>query len=60
LVLLEARQEPNERWRVRFQGGGEAYAVELMAERGELTYLTCTAESLRRPRRYAVTSVAPV
>jgi hypothetical protein len=60
LVLLEARHEPSERWHVRFQGGGEAYAVELVAERGDLTYLTCSAEALRRPRRYAVTSVAPV
>lgn len=41
--------------RVRFRGrgGGDDYALEVVPGRGELTYLTCAATDLRRPRRYA-------
>lgn len=39
--------------RVRFRAGVREIEVEVVPEPGELTYLTCTAENLRRPRRYA-------
>lgn len=38
---------------VSFRAGGRVYDVELEPAPGELTYLTCSAEELRRPRRYA-------
>ena len=39
--------------RVTFRARGRLYEVEVTEELGELTYLTCSAESLRRPRCYA-------
>ncbi len=39
--------------RVGFRAGGRVYEVEVTEEPGELTYLTCSAETLRHPRRYA-------
>ena len=38
---------------VSFRAGGRVYDVELEPAPGELTYLTCSAEELRRARRYA-------
>jgi hypothetical protein len=38
---------------IRFRAGGRLYEVEVTHAAGELTYLTCTAEALRHPRRYA-------
>jgi hypothetical protein len=31
---------------------GAIHEVEIRVEFGDLTYLTCSAETLRRPRRY--------
>jgi hypothetical protein len=44
-------------WSVRMlaQQSGETYEVEVEQEAGELTYLTCDAETLRHPRRYVAT-----
>jgi hypothetical protein len=38
---------------VRFRAAGRLYDVEVTSEPGALTYLTCAAEMLRHPRRYA-------
>ena len=38
---------------VRFRAGGRVYDVEVSEEPGGLTYLTCTADTLRHPRRFA-------
>lgn len=38
---------------VAFRAGGRAYEVEVSPAPGALTYLTCSAERLRRPRHYA-------
>jgi hypothetical protein len=42
----------DERWRVSFRVAGSIHEVEIRVEYGDLTYLTCSAETLRRPRRY--------
>lgn len=39
-------------WRVELVARGEAYELDVVAELGELTYLTCNAEALHRPRRF--------
>jgi hypothetical protein len=39
---------------VRFRAGSRNFDVGVVYEPGEPTYLTCAAEALRRPRRYAV------
>jgi len=39
---------------VRFRAGSRMFDVGVVYEPGELTYLTCDAETLRRPRHYAV------
>jgi hypothetical protein len=38
---------------VQFRAGNRLLEVEVAPERGELTYLTCTTDTLRHPRRYA-------
>jgi hypothetical protein len=38
---------------VRFRADGRTFDVGVAYEPGELTYLTCSAETLRRPRHYA-------
>jgi hypothetical protein len=39
---------------VRFRAGSRMFDIGVVYEPGELTYLTCSAETLRRPRHYAV------
>lgn len=39
-------------WRVELVARGEAYELDVVTELGELTYLTCNAEALHRPRRF--------
>ena len=36
-----------------FRAGGRRFDVGVTAEAGELTYLTCSSETLRHPRHYA-------
>ena len=44
-------------WRVRFRtAGGELWEARVERREGELTYLTCSARELRRPRRYVAKS----
>lgn len=38
---------------ISFRAGGTIYDVEVERDAGELTYLTCSARTLRHPRRYA-------
>ena len=38
---------------ILIETGGRVYEVEVERSLGELTYLTCSAETLRHPRRYA-------
>ena len=47
----------DEGWRVQFHAAptGELHEVDVAGELGDLTYLTCCAEALRRPRRYVAT-----
>ena len=47
-----------DRWSVSFRTGGELLRADVAVEHGELAYLTCSAETLRRPRRY-VARLAP-
>jgi sucrase/ferredoxin-like protein len=37
---------------VAFRAAGRTYEVEVLSAPGELTYLTCSAERLRRPQHY--------
>ena len=39
---------------VRFRAGPRSFEVRVTYQPGDLTYLTCNAETLRRPRHYAV------
>jgi len=39
---------------VRFRAGSRAFDAGVVFEPGELTYLTCSAKTLRRPRHFAV------
>ena len=41
-----------ERWRVAFRAGGDVLQMEVGVEHGGLAYLTCSAETLRHPRRF--------
>jgi hypothetical protein len=41
-----------DRWTVAFRAGGEVLRADVSVEHGALAYLTCSAETLRRPRRY--------
>ncbi len=56
LSLLSSERE-GFGWRVRFASAGRELEVDVERQAGELTYLTCGAESLRHPRRYAARSL---
>ena len=47
-------------WDVRVAAGGAAHQVHVVAERGDLTHLTCSADALRRPRHYAAVTFRPL
>lgn len=55
LVLRRANRE-GETWRVTFVAGGAEHEVDVRAELGDLTFLTCGAPAVRRPRRYVATT----
>jgi hypothetical protein len=44
-------------WRVRLAAQGTRYEVDVVAEHGELTLLTCTSPTPKSPRRFVVRSV---
>jgi hypothetical protein len=52
LELDGVERTGDERWRVAFRVGALVHEVEITVEHGDLTYLTCNATTLRRPRRY--------
>jgi hypothetical protein len=54
LVLLSTEQV-GERWNVTFDAGRDRYEVEVEAELGDFTYLTCNSPAVRRPWHFAVT-----
>ena len=43
-------------WRVSFEAGGAQWHVDVRAEPGDLTFLTCGAETVKRPTRYVATT----
>lgn len=54
-VRVEEARRGENAWEVRLRGAdGRAYQVVVRVEDGPLTYLTCSATSLRHPPRYAV------
>jgi len=53
----EWHRAPDERWSVRLLLEKRRFEVELRVEPGPLTYLTCSAETLRHPPRYVVESL---
>jgi hypothetical protein len=55
-VRVERAERQGDRWEIRLRGPERAYDVELRVEAGELTYLTCNADTLRHPPRYVVES----
>jgi hypothetical protein len=54
LRLMSSQQLGPGSWKIRFlvRARGEVHEVVVEQEAGELTYLTCDAETLRHPRRY--------
>ncbi len=54
LALADVARDGDD-WLVTFATArGERYEVEVTETRGDLTYLTCSAEDVRRPRRFTV------
>jgi hypothetical protein len=56
-VRVDLATSHGDRWEVRLRAGERSYVVELRVEAGELTYLTCNAETLRHPPRYVAESL---
>ena len=58
LRLISSERLESRKWKIRFlaRTSGEAHEVMVRQGAGELTYLTCDAESLRHPRRYVAES----
>jgi hypothetical protein len=54
--LVRVERLGDERWRVELEAAGAVHEVEVGAELGDLAYLTCSAETLRRPRRFVAAS----
>jgi len=59
LRLLSAERREAQRWRVAFAVGDDVIDVDVATERGELTYLTCTAEAAKHPLRFTATLEVP-
>jgi hypothetical protein len=55
-VRVERAESQGDQWKIRLRGPERTYDVELRVEAGELTYLTCNADTLRHPPRYVVES----
>jgi len=54
--LVSSQRLGADRWKIRLlvRSSGEVHEVAVEQEAGELTYLTCDADTLRHPRRYVV------
>ena len=55
-VVLRRAEQDGESWRVTFLAGGTEHVVDVRAELGDLTFLTCTAPAVKRPVRYVATT----
>jgi hypothetical protein len=56
-VLVDAVERvADDAWRVRLLAGATPYEVDVSAEQGELTRLTCASPTPKSPRRYVVRS----
>jgi hypothetical protein len=56
LRLLAAHRRDDEGWTIAIAARGRGVEeVDLREEAGELVHLTCSAEDLKRPRRFVVT-----
>lgn len=55
-IRVEWAESQGDRWKMRLRGPVRTYELELRVEAGELTYLTCNADTLRHPPRYVVES----
>ena len=55
LELREA-ERAGDSWRVSFQAGGAPWHADVRPEPGDLTFLTCSAETVKRPTRYVTTT----
>jgi hypothetical protein len=54
-LMSSARTAPGQ-WVTRFSAGDDVHEMRVIREEGELTYLTCDAETLKHPRRFVVAS----
>ena len=59
LRLVSAERHEARRWRVAFAVDDDVIDVDVAAERGELTYLTCNAEAAKHPWRFTATLEVP-
>ena len=57
IAVASVRRAGADRWEIAFRAAASAelHEVTVTAELGDPTYLTCSAETLRRPRRYVAT-----
>ena len=55
-VVLRRAEQDGESWQVTFLAGGTEHVVDVRAELGDLTFLTCTAPAVKRPVRYVATT----
>lgn len=55
-LQLERVEALRGRLRVTFSVGGASHEVNVQRERGDLTFLTCSAAGVQRPLRYVVTA----
>ena len=58
LTLVDAERSGEGSWRVAFaaEPSGEVHEVDVAAELGDLTHLTCSSVTPQRPRRYSTTA----
>ena len=54
-VVLRRAEQDGESWQVTFLAGGTEHEVDVRAELGDLTFLTCTASAVKRPVRHVAT-----
>ena len=55
-VTVRGIDATREGWSAVVEAGGAAYDVDVRLQEGEPTHLTCSTESLRRPKRYVAGS----
>jgi hypothetical protein len=51
-LRLDDVRRDGSRWLVRFAGAGRVYDVSVTVEAGELTHVTCSDDTLKRPPRF--------